>query len=74
LDALVLAARGLLIGSTPASATVRSFVRAGRIAAWPLALLLGAPLAARAATDAERVERLLAQTPLIDGHNDLPWR
>ena len=29
--------------------------------------------AAGAATDAERVERVLAQTPLIDGHNDLPW-
>jgi membrane dipeptidase len=69
----VRAPRGLMIGSTPATATVRSSVRAGLIAAWPLALLLGAPVAARAATDAERVERLLAQTPLIDGHNDLPW-
>lgn len=29
--------------------------------------------AAGAASDAERVERVLAQTPLIDGHNDLPW-
>src|SRR6476661_10857543 len=29
--------------------------------------------AAGAAADAERVERVLAQTPLIDGHNDLPW-
>src|SRR5204862_358787 len=27
----------------------------------------------RAATGTERVERVLAQTPLIDGHNDLPW-
>ena len=35
-----------------------------------VALLCGA---ATAATDAERVERVLAQTPLIDGHNDLPW-
>lgn len=26
-----------------------------------------------APNDAERVKRVLAQTPLIDGHNDLPW-
>ncbi len=65
MDALVRAPLGLLSGSTPATATVR--------AALPLALLLALPAAARAATDAERVERVLAQTPLIDGHNDLPW-
>jgi hypothetical protein len=65
LDALVLAARGLMTGSTAATATLRSSVRAGLIAALPLALLLAVPAAARAATDAERV---LAQTPLIDGH------
>jgi membrane dipeptidase len=36
--------------------------------------LLAAPLALQAApSDAERVQRVLAQTPLIDGHNDLPW-
>jgi membrane dipeptidase len=29
--------------------------------------------AAGAASDNARVERVLAQTPLIDGHNDLPW-
>ena len=23
--------------------------------------------------DAQRIARILAQTPLIDGHNDLPW-
>jgi membrane dipeptidase len=38
-----------------------------------VALLLAVPAVARAATDAERVARVLAQTPLIDGHNDLPW-
>jgi membrane dipeptidase len=40
-----------------------------------LALALSLPLAALAAnTDYEaRVERVLKQTPLIDGHNDLPW-
>ena len=31
-----------------------------------------APLAAQDTT-AERVRRVLAETPLIDGHNDLPW-
>jgi membrane dipeptidase len=40
-----------------------------------LVVSLGLPLAASAAnTDYEaRVERVLKQTPLIDGHNDLPW-
>jgi membrane dipeptidase len=36
------------------------------------ALWLAAPALA-ADSDAQRVERVLAQTPLIDGHNDLPW-
>ncbi|MBS0366038.1 MAG: dipeptidase [Proteobacteria bacterium] len=37
-------------------------------------LVLSLPLAVRAAdSDAQRVQRVLAQTPLIDGHNDLPW-
>jgi membrane dipeptidase len=36
------------------------------------ALLLALPaLAADPAT--QRIERILAETPLIDGHNDLPW-
>ena len=35
-----------------------------------LALL---PLATHAAGEAQRVAAVLAQTPLIDGHNDLPW-
>jgi membrane dipeptidase len=41
---------------------------------WVLACLglAGAALAAEPAVDA-RVERVLAETPLIDGHNDLPW-
>ena len=40
-----------------------------------LAVSLGLPqVAAAASTDYEaRVERVLKQTPLIDGHNDLPW-
>jgi membrane dipeptidase len=36
------------------------------------ALWLAAPALA-ADTDAQRIARVLAQTPLIDGHNDLPW-
>jgi membrane dipeptidase len=40
----------------------------------PLAVALALlPLAAHAASEAQRVASVLAQTPLIDGHNDLPW-
>jgi membrane dipeptidase len=39
-----------------------------------LCLLLCLPLTTWAAEDYQhRVDRLLLQTPLIDGHNDLPW-
>jgi len=39
-----------------------------------LALMLFIPLTALAADDYQhRVEQVLLQTPLIDGHNDLPW-
>jgi membrane dipeptidase len=39
-----------------------------------LAVLLWAPLAAGAAEDYQhRVAQVLLRTPLIDGHNDLPW-
>jgi membrane dipeptidase len=39
-----------------------------------LGLLLCIPLIARAADDYHhRVEQILLRTPLIDGHNDLPW-
>src|SRR5579862_2233166 len=38
----------------------------------PVALLI-ASSALAAADDTQRIERILAQTPLIDGHNDLPW-
>jgi membrane dipeptidase len=37
---------------------------------WALSL---APPALAADADAQRIARILAQTPLIDGHNDLPW-
>ena len=38
-------------------------------------LLVSGPLAALAAEESfsSRVERVLARTPVIDGHNDLPW-
>jgi membrane dipeptidase len=36
-------------------------------------LAIAAPLAAGAADEAARVDAVLARTPLIDGHNDLPW-
>jgi membrane dipeptidase len=38
-----------------------------------LAMALTSPAAADPAADAARLDRILAQTPLIDGHNDLPW-
>jgi membrane dipeptidase len=37
------------------------------------AVLCVVPGLAGAASDQQRIERILAQTPLIDGHNDLPW-
>ncbi len=36
------------------------------------AVLLASPVLA-APSNAQRIERVLDQTPLIDGHNDLPW-
>src|ERR1700704_5476331 len=39
-----------------------------------LALLLWVPLAAWGAEDYQhRLQQVMARTPLIDGHNDLPW-
>jgi membrane dipeptidase len=38
-----------------------------------LASVSAATSSATAENDAQRVARVLAQTPLIDGHNDLPW-
>ena len=39
-----------------------------------ICLMLCCPLAAWAADDYQhRVDQILLQTPLIDGHNDLPW-
>jgi len=43
------------------------------------AIVSAIPIAAHAQTASsdvylERAKRILRQTPLIDGHNDLPWR
>ena len=47
--------------------------RLARLAGALLCALSLAPPALAAEADAQRVARILAQTPLIDGHNDLPW-
>jgi membrane dipeptidase len=44
-----------------------------RLAPLLLLGLLGVTSAPAAQTDAQRIDRILRQTPLIDGHNDLPW-
>jgi membrane dipeptidase len=40
---------------------------------WLPALALGLLVAAAPPTSGQRVERVLRTTPVIDGHNDLPW-
>jgi membrane dipeptidase len=50
-----------------------NLTRFARLACAPLAALLIASAALAADTGAQRIARILAQTPLIDGHNDLPW-
>jgi len=47
--------------------------RHARVASALLPALLLALPALAADSEAQRIERVLAQTPLIDGHNDLPW-
>ena len=45
-----------------------------RALAWTASFALSASAALAASNDyQERVDRVLKQTPLIDGHNDLPW-
>ena len=45
-----------------------------RTACCVLGVMLCVPFSARAADDYQhRLEQVLLQTPLIDGHNDLPW-
>ena len=46
----------------------------GALVAWVLLLLSTAALAANPTESVDRrIDKVLAQTPLIDGHNDLPW-
>jgi len=47
--------------------------RRARVASALLPALLLALPALAADPGTQRIERILAQTPLIDGHNDLPW-
>lgn len=47
--------------------------RFAQLAAALLASLLLASPSPAADADPQRIARILAQTPLIDGHNDLPW-
>ncbi len=42
-------------------------------ALFPLLLAMTHPLAAQSDAALERARKLLRSTPLIDGHNDLPW-
>jgi membrane dipeptidase len=50
-----------------------NLTRFARHACTLLAALLFTASALAADPDAQRIARILAQTPLIDGHNDLPW-
>ncbi len=43
------------------------------VTALVLGLASATPALANPASDAARLDRILTQTPLIDGHNDLPW-
>jgi len=52
----------------------QSASRGMRVAALLLCLAGTATGAERADDDAARVHRVLAATPLVDGHNDLPWQ
>src|ERR1700744_4108789 len=72
--------RLIISGVSPRSVQERSSMtmirlRMRDVGAWALALALSFPIMVLAAgTDYEaRVAHVLKQTPLIDGHNDLPW-
>src|SRR3954471_21245576 len=45
-----------------------------RLAAVSLALLIALPAVAQTDAVAARIDRILSEVPLIDGHNDLPWQ
>ncbi len=50
---------------------MKTFVSA--ISALTMSLAIGPAATAASDSTAARIERVLAATPLIDGHNDLPW-
>ena len=52
---------------------IRIALRAGLLAAASLAVLTGPVLAQSSQSEEARVMQILKRTPLIDGHNDLPW-
>lgn len=52
---------------------IRIALRTGLLAAASLAVLTGPVLAQSSQTEEARVMQILKRTPLIDGHNDLPW-
>ncbi|MGO9803686.1 MAG: dipeptidase [Steroidobacteraceae bacterium] len=60
------------LATTEISSMLHLTLRGRLVPALCSALLLAAPALA-ADGDTQRIERILAQTPLIDGHNDLPW-
>ena len=45
-----------------------------RVKAFALALAFLATSAAAQTNVAARIDRILREVPLIDGHNDLPWQ
>jgi membrane dipeptidase len=56
-----------------ASAEIELMSNMHRAAVLALSALLLTSAAPASSDDAQRIERILRQTPLIDGHNDLPW-
>ena len=52
---------------------IRIALRASLLAAASVAVLAGPVLAQTSQPQEARVMQILKRTPLIDGHNDLPW-
>lgn len=49
-------------------------MRIHRLAAWVLSFAIVAVIAAQPDPVSARIDRILREVPLIDGHNDLPWQ
>jgi membrane dipeptidase len=67
----VVAAALLLVRTTTPPATIRAMPR---VAAVALLVLLSTSTNAQTNAVATRIDRILREVPLIDGHNDLPWQ